>query len=100
MIGDAHNAIECFRKALYLEPYNSDVLINTARLLLKLQNYDDALYLTRKSLNYIRSNRLPWLQHATMAEIFKNNGFLEEAQLHLDFAMNLKPDYEKGIVFL
>ena len=58
MTGDAPNALECFRKALYLEPHNSDVLINAARLLYKLKLYDDAIYLTQKSLEYVRQDRL------------------------------------------
>jgi tetratricopeptide (TPR) repeat protein len=58
LTGDAPNALECFRKALYLEPHNSDVLINAARLLYKLKLYDDAIYLTQKSLEYVRQDRL------------------------------------------
>ena len=61
LIGDATQSIECFRKALHLEPFNSDVLLNTARLLYKLKYYDDAIYLIKKSLDYARSDRVPWL---------------------------------------
>ena len=100
MIGNAWQSVECFRKALYIEPYNSDVLINTARLLLKLKYYDDAIFLTRKSLEYIRSDRSPWLQHFTLAEILKINGYLEEAELHIEYTLKLKPNYMNGNLLL
>lgn len=100
MIGNAWQSVECFRKALYIEPYNSDVLINTARLLLKLKYYDDAIFLTRKSLEYIRSDRSPWLQHFTLAEILKINGYLEEAELHIEYTLKLKPNYMNGVKLL
>lgn len=100
MIGNAWQSVECFRKALYIEPYNSDVLINTARLLLKLKFYDDSIFLTRKSLEYIRSDRSPWLQHFTLAEILKTNGYLEEAELHIEYTLKLKPNYINGIKLL
>ncbi len=99
IVGNAYQSLECFRRALNLEPYNSDVLINTARLLLKLNFYDDALYLTRKSLDYIRTDRSPWLQHFTLAEILKKNGYLDEAELHLEYMLRLKPGYLNGNFF-
>lgn len=96
IIGNAHQSIECFRKALVIEPHNSDVLINLARLLLKLKFYDDAIFLTRKSLEYIRSDRSPWLQHYTLGEILKTNGYLDEAELHIEYTLKLKPNYSNG----
>lgn len=100
IIGNAHQSIECFRKALVIEPHNSDVLINLARLLLKLKFYDDAIFLTRKSLEYIRSDRSPWLQHYTLGEILKTNGYLDEAELHIEYTLKLKPNYSNGVKLL
>jgi tetratricopeptide (TPR) repeat protein len=97
IIGDSLNAIECFRKALQLEPHNSDVLINLARLLFKLKFYDDAIILTRKSIEYIRHGRLPWFQHFTLAEIYKLNGFDKEAFTHVKYALKLKPGHENSM---
>lgn len=100
IIGNAHQSIECFRKALVIEPHNSDVLINLARILLKLKFYDDAIFLTRKSLEYIRSDRSPWLQHYTLGEILKTNGYLDEAELHIEYTLKLKPNYSNGVKLL
>ncbi len=94
--GNALQSVECFRKALSLEPYNSDILINLARLYLKMHHYDDAIFLTRKSIEYIRSDRSPWLQHFTLAEILKTNGYLDEAELHIQYTLKLKPNYSNG----
>jgi tetratricopeptide (TPR) repeat protein len=96
IVGNAHQSIECFRRALLLEPHNSDVLINLARLLLKLKLHDDAIFLTRKSLEFIRADRSPWLQHFTLAEVLKANGYLDEAELHAEYTLKLKPNYSNG----
>ena len=100
IVGDAYQSIECFRKALQFEPHNSDVLINTARLLYKLKHYEDSIFLVKKSLEYIRPNRLPWLQHFTFGEILKENGYYEEAFLHLQYTLKLKPGYANAIKLL
>jgi tetratricopeptide (TPR) repeat protein len=100
MIGDSQNAIECFRKALSLESHNSDVLINLARLLQKLDFHEDAIYLTRKSIEFIRADRLPWFQHFTLAEIYKLNGFEDEALVHVKYCLKLKPGYVNAVKLL
>lgn len=48
--GDARQSIECFRRALAVSPTNAEVLLNLARVLFNLQFLDDAIYLTRRSL--------------------------------------------------
>lgn len=97
IIGDGPNAIECFRKALSLEPHNSDVLINLARVLFKLKFYDDAVYLTRKSIEYIRSQRSPWFQHFTLAEIYHSTGHDHQALAHVRIALKLKPTHANSM---
>ena len=48
--GDTHKSIECFRRALAVSPNNADILLNLARVLFNLQYLDDAIFLTRRSL--------------------------------------------------
>jgi tetratricopeptide (TPR) repeat protein len=46
--GDATISIECFRKALSINPTNSEVILNLARVLFHQGYLEDAIYLTRK----------------------------------------------------
>lgn len=62
--GDAHKSIECFRRALAVSPHNAEVLLNLARVLFTLQYLDDAIYLTRRSLEVLRL--LLVLPHCTL----------------------------------
>ena len=48
--GDTHKSIECFRRALAVSPNNAEILLNLARVLFNLQYLDDAIFLTRRSL--------------------------------------------------
>ncbi|EDS45132.1 conserved hypothetical protein [Culex quinquefasciatus] len=48
--GNAGHAIECFRRALSVAPTNADTLLNLARVLFNLQYLDDAISLTKRSL--------------------------------------------------
>ena len=48
--GDTSRSIECFRRALAVSPNNADILLNLARVLFLLQYLDDAIFLTRRSL--------------------------------------------------
>ena len=55
--GDTYKSIECFRRALAVSPNNADILLNLARVLFNLQYLDDAIFLTRRSLE-VRSSKL------------------------------------------
>lgn len=46
--GNALISIECFRKALSINPTNSEVILNLARVLYHQGYLEDAIYLTRK----------------------------------------------------
>lgn len=46
--GDAFLSIECFRKALSINPTNSEVILNLARVLFHQGYLEDAIYLTRR----------------------------------------------------
>lgn len=46
--GNAFISIECFRKALSINPTNSEVILNLARVLYHQGYLEDAIYLTRK----------------------------------------------------
>ena len=54
--GDTHKSIECFRRALAVSPNNAEILLNLARVLFNLQYLDDAIFLTRRSLEVIKKS--------------------------------------------
>lgn len=92
--GNAGHAIECFRRALSVAPTNADTLLNLARVLFNLQYLDDAISLTKRSLEVHPPDRSAWRQYFTLGEIFKAYGQLSDAILHLKQAYKLHPHYE------
>lgn len=50
------------------------MLLNLARVLFTLQYLDDAIYLTRRSLEVQPPDRSAWQQYFTLGEIFKAYG--------------------------
>ncbi|GJQ84069.1 hypothetical protein Trydic_g10527 [Trypoxylus dichotomus] len=98
--GDVQKSIECFRKALAVSPHNSEVLLNLARVLFTLQYLDDAIYLTRRSLEVHPSDKGAWQQYFTLGEIFKAYGHYQEASLHLRHTLELKPGFEPAQIAL
>lgn len=93
--GNALNSIECFRKALSISPTNSEVILNLARVLFHQGYLEDAIYLTRKSLEVHSSDRSAWRQYFTLGEIFKKYGNIQESILHLRHALELSPSHDK-----
>ncbi|CAK1556088.1 unnamed protein product [Leptosia nina] len=98
--GDTRQSIECFRRALAVSPYNAEVLLNLARVLFTLQYLDDAIYLTRRSLEVQPPDRSAWQQYFTLGEIFKAYGHYQEAAVHLRHTLDLRPDFEPALVAL
>ncbi|KAF5291998.1 hypothetical protein FQA39_LY14115 [Lamprigera yunnana] len=98
--GDARKAIECFRRALAVAPHNAEVLLNLARVLFTLQYLDDAIYLTRRSLEMQPSDKAAWQQYFTLGEIFKAYGHYQEASLHLKHTLEIKPGFEPAHIAL
>lgn len=92
--GNTQLSIECFRKALSLSPNNPDVLLNTARVLFNLQYLDDAIFLTRRSLEMQPPDQNTWLQHFTLGEILKAYHHYHEASLHFQHALDLNPGFQ------
>ncbi|XP_058831457.1 uncharacterized protein LOC131690027 [Topomyia yanbarensis] len=92
--GNAGHAIECFRRALSISPTNADTLLNLARVLFNLQYLDDAISLTKRSLEVHPPERSAWRQYFTLGEIFKAYGQLSDSILHLRQALALHPHYE------
>ncbi|KAL0268990.1 UNVERIFIED_CONTAM: hypothetical protein PYX00_010745 [Menopon gallinae] len=98
--GDAQKSIECFRRALAVSPHNAEVLLNLARVLFNLQYLDDAIYLTRRSLQVQPPDKNAWQQYYTLGEIFKAYGHYQEASLYLRHSLELKPEFEPAITAL
>lgn len=98
--GDTRKSIECFRRALAVSPNNADILLNLARVLFNLQYLDDAIFLTRRSLEVQPPDQNAWHQHFQLGEILKAYSHYQEAALHLRHVLELKPNYEPAIAAL
>lgn len=92
--GDARQSIECFRRALAVSPADAEVLLNLARVLFSLQYLDDAIHLTRRSLEVQPPDRNAWQQYLTLGQIFKAYGHFQESIRHLRHAQELYPHHE------
>lgn len=95
--GDTQKAIECFRRALAVAPNNAEILLNLARVLFNLQYLDDAIFLTRRSLEVQPPDQNAWLQHFQLGEILKAYSHYQEAALHLRHVLELKPNYGPAV---
>lgn len=95
--GDTHKSIECFRRALAVSPNNADILLNLARVLFNLQYLDDAIFLTRRSLEVQPPDQNAWMQHFQLGEILKAYCHYQEAALHLRHVLELKPNYAPAL---
>ncbi|XP_018318406.1 tetratricopeptide repeat protein 17-like [Agrilus planipennis] len=99
--GDTQKAIECFRRGLAVSPHNSEILLNLARVLFTLQYLDDAIYLTRRSIEMQPPDKgAAWQQYFTLGEIFKAYGHYQEAQIHLKHTLDLKPGFTPAEIAL
>lgn len=120
--GDSRRAIECFRRALAVAPHHSDALLSLARVLFALQYMDDAIYLTRRSLEVLQAGaggstegsgssstggsttgslqHSAWRHYFTLGEIFRAYGQYGKAQAHLRHALALRPGFEPATAAL
>lgn len=98
--GDTQRSVECFRRALFLSPNNSDALLNLARVLFNLHEYDDALELTKRSLETRSPEQNAWLQHFTLAEIHRAKGRRRDAAQHFRRTLDLHPSFHPALVHL
>lgn len=92
--GNHMHSINCFRRALAISPSNSEVLLNLARVLFNLQYLDDAIHLTRRSLEVNSPDKSSWKQYYTLGEIFKAYGHFQESILHYKHALELFPTHD------
>jgi len=98
--GDTQASIECFRRALAVSPNNAEILLNLARVLFNLQYLDDAIFLTRRSLEVQPPDQNAWMQHFQLGEILKAYGHFQEAALHLRHVLELRPDHSPALAIL
>merc|ERR1719394_1100441 len=98
--GDTQASIECFRRALAVSPNNAEILLNLARVLFNLGYLDDAIFLTRRSLEVQPPDQNAWQQHFQLGEILKAYGHFQEAALHLRHVLELRPNHEPALAIL
>ncbi|XP_071839869.1 uncharacterized protein [Apostichopus japonicus] len=92
--GSTSLAVECFRKALIINPHHPDVLLNLARVLFNLGYKEDALLLAGQSLDHKNSDQNTWLQHFTLGEIHQSLSRSEEAGHHFRHVLDLNPNFQ------
>ena len=61
----------CVLQLISVSPNNADILLNLARVLFNLQYLDDAIVLTRRSLEVQPPDQNAWAQHFQLGEILK-----------------------------
>lgn len=76
------------------------MLLNLARVLFTLQYLDDAIFLTRRSLEVQPTDKAAWQHYFTLGEIFKTYGHYQDAAAHLRHTLELKPDLELAVAAL
>lgn len=92
--GSTSLAVECFRKALIINPNHPDVLLNLARVLFNLGYKEDALVLAKQSLDNKSSDQNTWLQHFTLGEIHQAMSRREDAGYHFRQVLDLNPNFQ------
>lgn len=75
-------------------------MLNLARVLYNLQYLDDAIFLTRRSLEMQAADQNSWLQHFTLGEILKAYGHYQEATLHFRHTLDLNPGFSPASAHL
>ena len=103
---------------LAVSPNNAEILLNLARVLFNLQYLDDAIFLTRRSLEVQPPDQNAWQQHFQvntqlalflsflltirfqLGEILKAYGHFQEAALHLRHVLELRPNHEPALEIL
>jgi len=98
--GDTQASIECYRRALAVSPNNAEILLNLARVLFNLSYLDDAIFLTRRSLEVQPHDQSAWQQHFQLGEILKAYGHFQEAALHLRHVLELRPNHQPALALL
>lgn len=96
--GNAGKAIDCFRSALSLDPMNTDVLHDLARVLFVLQYLDDAIFLVKRSLETQSNSRNAWRSFFTLGEIYRAYGQFQQSILYFRQALELNPNHEPILI--
>ena len=89
--GNTLYAIECFRRALSLNPDHPDILLNLARVLYNQHFINDTIFLTKKSLHVKDPNDNTWLQHYTLGEAYMSLNRYDEAASYFKKALEHNP---------
>uniref|UniRef100_T1IVV5 Uncharacterized protein n=1 Tax=Strigamia maritima TaxID=126957 RepID=T1IVV5_STRMM len=96
--GEPQKGINCFRKALTINPDNPDSLLNLGRIFYNLNYLDDALYLAQRSLDVqLTTENSAWFHYFSVGEILKAKGDFQRANMHFRISAKLNPDFEPAL---
>lgn len=65
--------------------------------MLRLKYYEDALLLTRKSLEFNKVKETSYLQLYTIGEILRNYGYTQDSIVNFNLALKIKPNYKPAL---
>ncbi|KAL9874092.1 uncharacterized protein LOC119637348 isoform X2 [Glossina fuscipes] len=88
IVGDAIEAVKCFRRALDISPTESEIMFNLGKVLYNLQYLDDAIYMTRSPAHTV------WPQYYMLGEILKTYGDIQGSLHYYRLALELNPTHE------
>uniref|UniRef100_A0A1A9W940 Uncharacterized protein n=1 Tax=Glossina brevipalpis TaxID=37001 RepID=A0A1A9W940_9MUSC len=94
IIGDAVEAVKCFRRALDISPTESEIMFNLGKVLYNLQYLDDAIYMTRRSIEFQSPTHTVWPQYYMLGEILRTYGDIQGSLHYYRLALELNPTHE------
>ena len=86
MIGNSFQAVECFRKAIFLEPLNYNILYNASLFFLHIEHYSEAFELIRQSIEAIKPKKVPYEYHLTLTSILDTYGIDSDNHFNLEYS--------------
>uniref|UniRef100_A0A1A9UHX7 Uncharacterized protein n=1 Tax=Glossina austeni TaxID=7395 RepID=A0A1A9UHX7_GLOAU len=94
IVGHAIEAVKCFRRALDISPTESEVMFNLGKVLYNLQYLDDAIYMTRRSIEFQSPAHTVWPQYYMLGEILRTYGDIQGSLHYYRLALELNPTHE------
>jgi tetratricopeptide (TPR) repeat protein len=91
------DSLDCFKKAMEINPNRGDVLMNIGSVYFSLNNITDAISYLKRAIKVDSSNSLYYYQ---LGLIYFSTGDYYKAIENFDRAYSLKSDYEDAVLWL